>query len=149
MSAVRTDGGKVSQILRNLISNALKFTPSGQVTVSASAVDDRSVLFKVADTGIGIPPEHHQTIFKEFSQVENPLQERHRGTGLGLPLCRNLAMLLGGRLWLESQPGKGSTFFAEIPIVYTGESSRGKYFAGKYAGAGVSSCSHFAAGRQP
>jgi CheY-like chemotaxis protein len=79
------------------------------------------VVFEVADTGIGIPPEHHETIFQEFSQVENPLQDRHRGTGLGLPLCRNLATLLGGRLWLESEPGLGSRFFFEIPVVYMGE----------------------------
>ena len=94
---LRTDEGKVSQIVRNLISNALKFTPDGHVTVCAECARKNRVLFEVADTGIGIPPEHHETIFQEFSQVENPLQERHRGTGLGLPLCRNLAILLGGR----------------------------------------------------
>jgi signal transduction histidine kinase/CheY-like chemotaxis protein len=119
---LRTDEGKVSQILRNLISNALKFTPQGKVTVSARRADDSRIIFAVADTGIGIPPEYRETIFKEFSQVENPLQERHRGTGLGLPLCRNLAMLLGGRLWLESEVGTGSTFYAEIPAIYKGES---------------------------
>jgi signal transduction histidine kinase/DNA-binding response OmpR family regulator len=118
---MHTDEGKVSQILRNLISNALKFTPRGQVVISARMMDGNQVLFTVADTGIGIPSEHHETIFREFSQIENPLQERHRGTGLGLPLCRNLAMLLGGRLWLESEAGKGSTFFAQIPAVYVGE----------------------------
>ncbi len=91
--------------------------------MSARTSDDNHVMFAVADTGIGIPPEHHETIFQEFSQVENPLQERHRGTGLGLPLCRNLAMLLGGRLWLESEVGVGSTFYAEIPVVYRGESA--------------------------
>lgn len=115
---LHTDEGKVSQILRNLVSNALKFTPSGSVTVSCVPAGKTRVLFTVADTGIGIAPEHHETIFREFSQVENPLQERHRGTGLGLPLCRNLAMLLGGRLWLESETGKGSVFFAELPIVF-------------------------------
>jgi signal transduction histidine kinase/CheY-like chemotaxis protein len=119
---LRTDEGKVSQILRNLISNALKFTPHGSVTVSAKASAQNRVTFVVSDTGIGIPPEYHETIFKEFSQVENPLQERHRGTGLGLPLCRNLAMLLGGRLWLTSEVGRGSTFYTELPIVYVGES---------------------------
>jgi DNA-binding response OmpR family regulator len=118
---LHTDEGKVSQILRNLISNALKFTPRGQVVISARMMEDNQVLFSVADTGIGIPSEHHETIFREFSQIENPLQERHRGTGLGLPLCRNLAMLLGGRLWLESEEGKGSTFFTQIPAVYVGE----------------------------
>ncbi len=122
LPTLHTDEGKVSQILRNLISNALKFTPLGTVTVSAELSGTSSVLFKVVDTGIGIPPEHHETIFREFVQVENPLQERHRGTGLGLPLCRNLAMLLGGKLWFESEPGKGSTFYVEIPLEYVGES---------------------------
>ncbi len=121
LSPLHTDEGKVSQILRNLISNALKFTPRGQVVISAQMMEGNQVRFIVADTGIGIPSEHHETIFREFSQIENPLQERHRGTGLGLPLCRNLAMLLGGRLWLESEEGKGSTFFAQIPAVYVGE----------------------------
>jgi signal transduction histidine kinase/CheY-like chemotaxis protein len=120
---LRTDEGKVSQIVRNLISNALKFTPSGRVTVCARATENNRVIFEVTDTGIGIPPEHHETIFQEFSQVENPLQERHRGTGLGLPLCRNLALLLGGRLWLESELGQGSTFFVELPMVYLGEAA--------------------------
>jgi signal transduction histidine kinase/CheY-like chemotaxis protein len=118
---LHTDEGKVSQILRNLISNALKFTPKGTVTIGARMVGDHQVLFTVADTGIGIPAEHHETIFKEFSQLENPLQDKHRGTGLGLPLCRNLAMLLGGRLWMESEAACGSTFFVQIPTIYVGE----------------------------
>ncbi|MFZ0302540.1 MAG: ATP-binding protein [Terracidiphilus sp.] len=121
---LRTDEGKVSQILRNLISNALKFTPQGKVSVSAVMLDQWDVQFTVSDTGIGIAPEHHETIFREFSQLENPLQERYRGTGLGLPLCRNLATLLGGRIWLESEPGHGSTFFVRLPSVYVGESLR-------------------------
>jgi len=121
---LRTDEGKVSQILRNLISNALKFTPEGKVVVTARMTSPRDVEFTVADTGIGIAPEHHETIFKEFSQVENPLQERHRGTGLGLPLCRNLAALLGGAIWLESEPGRGSTFYVQIPAVYIGDAAR-------------------------
>jgi signal transduction histidine kinase/CheY-like chemotaxis protein len=124
IAPLRTDEGKVSQIVRNLISNALKFTPDGRVTVCAKPAPNNRVIFEVADTGIGIPPEYHETIFHEFSQVENPLQERHRGTGLGLPLCRNLALLLGGRLWLESELGKGSKFFVEIPIVYVGETAQ-------------------------
>lgn len=118
-----TDEGKVSQILRNLISNALKFTPSGSVRVSAEAQEEGLIIFSVQDSGIGIPAEHHEDIFREFSQVENPLQERHRGTGLGLPLCRNLALLLGGKIWLESEPGKGSTFYVAIPKDYVGEAA--------------------------
>ena len=118
---LRTDEGKVSQILRNLISNAIKFTPNGSVTVSAAMLPGDEVEFRVADTGIGIAPEHHETIFKEFSQVDNPLQDKYRGTGLGLPLCRNLAKLLGGSIWLESELGTGTTFFVRIPAVYVGE----------------------------
>jgi signal transduction histidine kinase/CheY-like chemotaxis protein len=122
LGPLHTDEGKVSQILRNLISNALKFTPKGRVAVSAQKLENGEVLFQVADTGIGIAPEHHEDIFREFSQVDGPLQDRHRGTGLGLPLCRNLAMLLGGEIWLESDLGRGSTFHVRIPANYVGES---------------------------
>ncbi len=121
LPALRTDEGKVSQILRNFISNAIKFTPRGEITISATRRED-FICFAVKDTGIGIAPEHLETIFQEFSQVENPLQERYRGTGLGLPLCRQLAILLGGKVWVESTLGQGSTFFAELPMVYRGES---------------------------
>lgn len=120
---LHTDEGKVSQILRNLISNAIKFTPAGNVTVSASPIGETRILFAVADTGIGIPQEHHEIIFKEFSQVENPLQERHRGTGLGLPLCRNLALLLGGHIEVQSEPGRGSVFSLNIPVHYVGDAT--------------------------
>lgn len=121
IAPLHTDEGKVSQILRNLISNALKFTPQGSVVVSAREMPGRRVEFTVADTGIGIPFEYHETIFQEFSQVDNPLQERHRGTGLGLPLCRNLATLLGGQILIESEAGRGSKFSFAIPSVYVGE----------------------------
>jgi len=114
-----TDEGKVSQILRNFISNALKFTEQGEVRVSAELSDDRQkVIFHVTDTGIGIDPAHQGIIFQEFEQIENPLQRKVRGTGLGLPLSKKLAELLGGSVSLESQPGLGSTFSAAIPIVY-------------------------------
>jgi signal transduction histidine kinase/DNA-binding response OmpR family regulator len=121
-AAITTDEGKVSQILRNFISNAIKFTPQGKISVIAG-MEGENVRFEVRDTGIGIPPEHHDRIFEEFTQVENPLQEKFRGTGLGLPLSRNLAALLGGRVWVESQVGQGSSFFAEFPAVYRGEAA--------------------------
>jgi signal transduction histidine kinase/CheY-like chemotaxis protein len=115
-----TDEGKVSQILRNFISNALKFTEQGEVRVSAQLSEEgRKVVFSVADTGIGIAPEHQSIIFQEFAQLENPLQRRVRGTGLGLPLSKKLAELLGGSVSVESRPGLGSTFSACIPLVYT------------------------------
>lgn len=119
--SLRSDEGKVSQILRNFISNAIKFTPQGEIRISAQLTETGNVLFRVSDTGIGIAPEHHETIFQEFTQIENSFQSRFHGTGLGLPLCRNLAILLGGMVWVESEPGRGSTFYAEIPLVYHGE----------------------------
>ncbi len=112
-----TDESKVSQILRNFISNALKFTERGSVRVSvAIAGDGESVVFEVADTGIGIALEDREMVFEEFMQVPSALQRRVKGTGLGLPLCRRLATLLGGEVSLESEPGKGSTFYARVPV---------------------------------
>lgn len=116
-----TDENKVSQILRNFISNALKFTERGQISVTASPdTSGECVVFAVSDTGIGIPAEEHERIFEEFAQVANPLQARVRGTGLGLPLCRRLATLLGGSITLQSAPGEGSTFSVTLPARYAG-----------------------------
>jgi signal transduction histidine kinase len=116
---LRTDESKVSQILRNFVSNALKFTEQGEVRVSAAyeAVPDR-VIFYVSDTGIGIAPENRERIFEEFAQIENPIQKRVKGTGLGLPLCKRLAELLGGNITVTSQLGVGSTFAVSIPRQY-------------------------------
>ena len=114
-----TDESKVSQILRNFISNALKFTERGEVRVAARlAPDGGSVIFSVADTGIGIAREDRAAIFQEFAQLENPLQRKVKGTGLGLPLSKKLAELLGGSVSLESEPGLGSTFFVSVPLIY-------------------------------
>jgi signal transduction histidine kinase/CheY-like chemotaxis protein len=112
-----TDEAKVAQILRNLISNALKFTERGDVRVSA-AFDPatQQCRLTVADTGIGIAPQDHELVFQEFSQVASLLQARAKGTGLGLPLSRRLAELLGGTLTLQSTPGAGSSFTLCIPI---------------------------------
>jgi CheY-like chemotaxis protein/two-component sensor histidine kinase len=115
---MHTDEGKVSQILRNLLSNALKFTERGEIRVSARPAGDGMIAFSVADTGIGIAAEDQQRIFEEFGQLENPVQRRVRGTGLGLPLVRRLATLLGGAVALESTPGVGSTFTTTIPVRY-------------------------------
>jgi signal transduction histidine kinase/CheY-like chemotaxis protein len=116
---LHTDEAKISQILRNFISNALKFTERGEVRVSARlARDGAAVAFSVADTGIGIAPEDRERIFQEFTQIEHPLQHRVKGTGLGLPLCRRLAELLGGQVSVASEPGVGSTFTAVLPVTY-------------------------------
>ncbi len=112
-----TDEGKVSQILRNFISNALKFTERGEVRVSV-AQDGERCIFSVADTGIGIAEADLEAIFQEFTQIENPIQRKVRGTGLGLPLSRKFAELLGGSVTVRSQPGQGSVFSAAIPIFY-------------------------------
>lgn len=114
---VFSDESKVSQILRNFISNALKYTERGEVRVSASLNDSRDhAIFSVADTGIGIPEADISRVFDEFVQIENPLQRRSKGTGLGLPLSRRLAQLLGGYITVASTLGVGSTFSLTLPL---------------------------------
>ncbi|SOE35632.1 sensor histidine kinase [Delftia acidovorans] len=110
-----TDNRKLSQILRNFISNALKFTPQGEIKVSAKLVGDMLVKFSVADTGIGIASEFHDAIFNDFTQVDSPIQKRLRGTGLGLALSKQLAQLLGGWVEVQSALGEGSTFSVIVP----------------------------------
>ena len=118
-----TDEAKVSQILRNFISNALKFTERGEVRVSTRYDEDGgTVTFSVNDTGVGIGPQDQERIFEEFTQLENPAQSQFKGTGLGLPLCRKLAELLGGRIDLESELGVGSKFSLTLPLRYQPES---------------------------
>jgi signal transduction histidine kinase len=113
-----TDEGKLSQILRNLISNAIKFTQRGEIRISAVTAPDDHVVFGVSDTGIGIALEDQARIFEEFTQVDNPLQKHVRGTGLGLPLSRKLAGLLGGKLVVDSTPGVGSRFELRLPRIH-------------------------------
>jgi signal transduction histidine kinase len=112
---IYTDHKRLSQILRNYISNALKFTQKGEVRVRAQW-DVAEVTFSVADTGIGIAPEHHSAVFQDFTQIDSPLQRKWRGTGLGLSLSKKMAELLGGRVAMTSETGVGSTFFVTIPI---------------------------------
>ena len=119
LPVLRTDEGKVSQILRNFVSNALKFTERGEVRISAAPGLDHMIVFTVADTGIGIALENQQRIFEEFVQIDHPLQRRYKGTGLGLPLCRRLAELLGGDICVKSRPGEGSEFSVALPTQYS------------------------------
>lgn len=114
-----TDESKLSQVLRNFISNAIKFTEQGEVRVWASYDrDDDTVTFSVRDTGIGIAEADHEIIFQEFGQIANPMQRRIKGTGLGLPLSKQFAELLGGSVGLQSAPGQGSVFSVTIPRLY-------------------------------
>ncbi len=115
-----TDDKKLSQILRNFISNALKFTPQGEVRVAARMVDAETVEFAVSDTGIGIAAEHLPNLFADFVQIDVRLQKRLRGTGLGLSLARKFAELLGGRVSVESELGKGSRFSVVLPVRIAG-----------------------------
>jgi signal transduction histidine kinase/HPt (histidine-containing phosphotransfer) domain-containing protein len=109
------DPQRLRQILVNLVGNALKFTERGEIRVGArlDASDDRQVVvcMYVSDTGIGIPPEKREILFEAFEQVDNNLSRRYSGTGLGLAICRRLVGLMGGRIWCESEEGRGSTFY--------------------------------------
>lgn len=120
-----TDDKKVSQILRNFISNALKFTTEGEVRVSARVLDDNQVEFAVTDTGIGIAAEHVPNLFADFVQLDVRLQRRLRGSGLGLSLARKFAELLGGKVGVESELGKGSRFWVLIPMRFGGAATAG------------------------
>jgi signal transduction histidine kinase/CheY-like chemotaxis protein len=117
MPIICTDEAKLSQILRNLISNAIKFTERGEIRVSAWH-EGSEVYFSVADTGIGIAPADQERIFHEFGQIESQIQKRVKGTGLGLSLSRKLAELLGGAITVESQLGAGSVFTVRLPVNY-------------------------------
>ena len=109
------DERKLKQILLNLLTNAVKFTPDdGKINVSARR-DGRDVVIAVRDTGIGIAPEDQEAVFDAFRQVGKHYTNKQEGTGLGLTLTRKFVELHGGRLWLESAPGKGSTFTFNIP----------------------------------
>jgi signal transduction histidine kinase len=116
-----TDAQRVAQVLRNFISNALKFTDAGEVRVSARTLDDDRVSLDVADTGIGIAPADQRRIFEDYAQVDGPIQKRVRGTGLGLPLTRKLALLLGGEIRLDSRVGEGSRFSLVVPRAHLGQ----------------------------
>ena len=109
------DGKRITQCLMNLAGNALKFTREGRVEIRAELEGER-LLFAVADTGIGIPADQIDSIFEEFRQADATVSRDFGGTGLGLSITRKLVELHGGRIWVESVPGKGSTFFFSIPV---------------------------------
>ena len=115
LGEIRGDERKVKQVLLNLLSNALKFTPEGgRVEVRAGMVDGMAEV-SVTDTGVGIAPEDHEAVFQEFRQV-GTAEKKAEGTGLGLTLCRKFIELHGGKIWVTSQVGVGSTFTFSIPV---------------------------------
>ncbi|MGE4254555.1 MAG: ATP-binding protein [Xanthobacteraceae bacterium] len=111
----RGDGRRITQVLLNLVSNAIKFTDEGEVTISASATGDGFTL-AVRDTGPGIDPADQARIFEEFQQADNSATKRKGGSGLGLSIARRIVDMHGGRLWVESSVGSGATFFFTVPI---------------------------------
>lgn len=112
---IKSDEGRLKQILDNLISNAIKFTENGEIEVGYQQ-QGNCLLFHVKDSGIGIPAAFHEAIFERFRQVETTINRNYGGNGLGLAITKSLVNLLGGKIWLESQPGIGSTFYFTIPI---------------------------------
>jgi signal transduction histidine kinase len=109
------DERRIAQALLNLVGNAIKFTDAGEVTIRATT-DAGLLTVSVSDTGPGIEVEHRERIFKEFQQIDSSLTRKTGGTGLGLPIAKRIVELHGGRIWVESAPGRGSRFAIEIPL---------------------------------
>ena len=129
LPTVETDPGKLQQILYNFLSNAIKFTPSGgTVTVTADRLtrQDKSPGLRIAvsDTGPGIPYDQQDAIFEKFRQLDSGHTRQHPGTGLGLAICRELAELLGATVSLVSEPGRGATFYVDVPLTYQAEEAQ-------------------------
>ena len=116
VEVIRADERKVKQVVLNLLSNAVKFTPDGGKIAMRATLDTDHVAVAVQDTGIGIAPEDQDAVFEEFKQVGRDYTKKAEGTGLGLALTKRIVELHGGRIWLESTPGKGSTFTFTLPL---------------------------------
>lgn len=111
-----TDASKLTQVLSNLLNNALKFTLQGSVAFGYERKGD-FMEFHVSDTGVGINPSYHEKIFERFYQVDNTITREHEGTGIGLSISKAFVEHLGGRIWLESEPGYGSVFWFTVPVI--------------------------------
>jgi GAF domain-containing protein/anti-sigma regulatory factor (Ser/Thr protein kinase) len=118
------DAGRIKQCLMNLAGNSLKFTKAGKVEISVE-LRDRRLVYRVADTGIGISPDKIETVFAEFKQSDATIASEYGGTGLGLSISRKFIEMHGGRIWVESELGKGSTFLFEIPLRVAGRTAVG------------------------
>jgi signal transduction histidine kinase len=115
-AAIRTDMGRLKQVLKNLLANAFKFTREGSVSLRIAPAEGQRIAFSVRDTGIGIPEDKQKIIFEAFQQADGTTSRHYGGTGLGLSISRELTRLLGGEIRVESEPGKGSTFTLYLPL---------------------------------
>jgi len=115
LPVITGDSDRLIQVVINLISNAVKFTDAGAVTLAAS-LGQGELLVSVTDSGIGIKPEDQPKVFEKFKQVGDTLTDKPQGTGLGLPISKEIVEHHGGRMWVESEIGKGSTFFFTLPV---------------------------------
>ncbi|RYH00565.1 MAG: response regulator, partial [Alphaproteobacteria bacterium] len=115
---IETDRQRLEQVLKNLLSNAFKFTEAGSVRLDIAMVGEDHLALAVKDTGIGISPAQQESIFEAFRQADGTTSRKYGGTGLGLSISRELARLLGGAITLQSSPGEGSTFTITIPLAY-------------------------------
>jgi signal transduction histidine kinase/CheY-like chemotaxis protein/CHASE3 domain sensor protein len=115
---IETDGQRLEQVLRNLLSNAFKFTERGQVELTVQRAPEGKIALSVADTGIGVPADKQKAVFEPFRQADGTISRKYGGTGLGLSICRELTRLLGGTLALRSVEGQGSTFTVFIPEIH-------------------------------
>jgi two-component system sensor histidine kinase/response regulator len=126
------DPVRLRQIVENLIGNAIKFTSTGGVTLSVQndSLEGAftTLLFTVKDTGIGVAPERQKDIFSAFTQADNSTTRKYGGTGLGLTICRRLSEMLGGRIWVESEPGKGSSFHFTARFSTARKATRSRLF---------------------
>ena len=115
LPTIEIDKDAMTQVMFNLISNAVHYTDKGKITVEVKRSNE-DILFSVSDTGTGISKVHLGKIFERFYQADDPLTRKIGGTGLGLSLCKGFVEVMGGKIWVKSQVGKGSTFYFTIPI---------------------------------
>ena len=128
---VEADPRRVEQVLDNLIDNAMKYSPEGGTIAVRGVVNETEAIMSVNDEGVGIAPEHLDRVFDRFYQVNTPLTRRVEGSGLGLSIARWLVEAQGGRIWAESTPGEGSTFFFTLPLCRLEESDEEDAHSGR------------------
>ena len=123
---VSADVERIVQVLRNLLENAVKYSPQGGLIVVRGEVQEDEIVVSVADQGLGIAPEHLNRLFEKFFRVRSPSGARVVGSGLGLPIARAIVERHGGRIWAQSQPGQGSTFSFTLPLPRPGQAPGSK-----------------------